>query len=636
MENTRISQNVQGPPATMADLIDRLSRFDGPPEQFLINLLAVQCLISGAQAGAVLRLTGEGQMEVVAVHPQLPRNTPAPVWLAEAAESAGAAVSAGNTAIRPLHSQDDLYGEPAQRHLVLVPLRGDRQVRGVEAFIVVGSDRNALAACAQRVELSSSMLSLYEMRLTLQRRQLDMRRLRMSLETLAGVNEHDRFLAAGMALCNELCSRLGCERVSLGLLKGRYVHVRAMSHTEKFTRKMRLVQDIEAAMEECLDQDVEVAHPSPPDATFVSRATAELSNRHGPQTVLSLPLRHKGEPAGVVTLERRMEQPWELEEVEALRLACDLTATRVVSLSQTDRWFGARLAHSARQGLAQALGPRHTWAKLGAIIGCALVLFVVFVKGAYRAEAPFVIEAMQRERVVAPFDGYLRKVMVKPTDTVVAGQTLAELDVSELELQLASNRAERDGYLTQAQAVERDSAALRDPGKLAEVQIARANARRLDAAIELLEYRVSQGRLAARIDAVVITGDLERQIGAPVKTGDVLFELSPLTSMRADLLVSEDQVADIRTGMTGELAAVGRPDIRIRFVVERINPVAEVIEQRNVFRVRARLEGLDLQAKHQFLLTGMEGVAKVDIGRRSYAWLWTRRLVNWLRMKLWW
>ena len=31
---------------------------------------------------------------------------------------------------------------------------------------------------------------------------------------------------------------------------------------------------------------------------------------------------------------------------------------------------------------------------------------------------------------------------------------------------------------------------------------------------------------------------------------------------------------------------------------------------------------------------GMEGVAKVDIDRRTYAWLWTRRLVNWVRMKL--
>jgi multidrug efflux pump subunit AcrA (membrane-fusion protein) len=636
LENTRISQSSQSSGLTMADLIDRLSRFDGPPEQFLANLLAVQCLIAGAQAGAVLRIAGEGQMEVVAVHPQLPRGATAPTWLAEAAESAGAAVAGGSTAIKPVHSQEDLYGEPARRHLVLVPLRGERQVRGVEAFIVTGGDRADLAAAAQRLELSSSMLSLYEMRLTLQRRQMDMRRLRMALETLSAVNEHEKFLASAMALCNELCTRLGCDRVSLGLLRGRYVHVRAISHTEKFTRKMRLVQDIEAAMEECLDQDVEVVQPAPPEAAFVARAAAELSSRHGPLTILSLPLRQQGEPVGVITLERRVDQPFELEEVEALRLACDLTAVRVVNLSQTDRWFGARLAHSSRQALGGVLGPKHTWIKLVAILGCAFLAFAFLAKGRYRAESPFVIEAVQRQVVPAPYDGILRKVSVKPTDTVVSGQELAELDLSELQLQLASSKAERDGYLTEAAAAQRDSMNQSDPQQLAKELMAKANAARLDAQIGLLEYRISQGRILAPIDGEVITGDLERQIGAPVKTGDVLFEISPLTSLRADLLVGEDQVADLREGQTGELAAVGRPDIRIKLVVERINPVAEVVNQRNVFRVRAQLVDLDLLQKHQYLLTGMEGVAKVDIGRQSYAWLWSRRLVNWVRMKMWW
>ena len=620
----------------MADLIERLSRFDGPPEQFLINLLAVQCLISGAQAGAVLRLGPQGQMEVVAVHPQLPRNTPPPTWLSEAVESASQAAGAGNTAIKPLHSQDDLYGEPARRNLVLVPLRGDRQIRGVEAFVVTTADRTVLAAIAQRLELSSPLLSLYEMRLTLLRRQMDMRRLRMSMETLAAVNEHDKFLASGMALCNELCTRLSCDRVSLGLLKGRYVHVKAISHTEKFTRKMRLVQDIEAAMEECLDQDVEVAFPAPEESAYVCRATQELSSRHGPMTVLSLPLRHQGDPVGVLTLERRTEQAWELEEVEALRLACDLTAARVVGLWKTDRWFGARLAGSMRTGLAGVLGPKHTWLKVCAILGFAAIIFMLVAKGTYRAEGSFVIEASQRQRVPAPFDGYLSKVLVRPTDIVHAGDVLAELDLSELRLQLASSEAERDGYLTQAAASERDASMGRDDSKLAEAEMAQANARRLEASIDLLKYRLAQGQIRAQIDGVVITGDLERQIGVPVKTGDMLFEVSPLTSMRADLLIDEDQVGDVRVGQRGQLAAVGRPDVRIDFVVERVNPVAEVVEQRNVFRVRARLEGLDLQQKHQFLLTGMEGVAKVDIDRRTYAWLWSRRLVNWLRMKLWW
>jgi len=125
------------------------------------------------------------------------------------------------------------------------------------------------------------------------------------------------------------------------------------------------------------------------------------------------------------------------------------------------------------------------------------------------------------------------------------------------------------------------------------------------------------------------------QIGAPVKTGDVLFEIAPLESLRAELSVPEDQIADVEVGQHGELATVGHPESKLSFVVERINPVAEVVNQINVFKVRVKLENVDLKGGQSWLRPGMEGVAKVDIGKKSYAWLWTRRLSNWVRMKLW-
>jgi hypothetical protein len=31
----------------------------------------------------------------------------------------------------------------------------------------------------------------------------------------------------------------------------------------------------------------------------------------------------------------------------------------------------------------------------------------------------------------------------------------------------------------------------------------------------------------------------------------------------------------------------------------------------------------------------MEGVGKIDLERRSYGFIWTRRMINWVRMKLW-
>jgi len=627
-------QGPQGGPAatmpTMGEIVDRLSRFDGPPEQFLAALLTVQCTLSGAEGGVILRVSPSGEVRVLAVHPPLRPGATAPVWLAQSVESAARVVQEGRTAIVPLHSDHALYGEPARRHVILVPLRGGGGVRGAAAFVIATGDQTVLAARRENLELSAGLLSLYEMRLTLQRRQLDLRRLRVAMETLAATNEQQRFTAAAMAICNELAARFQCDRVGFGVLKGRYVKLKGLSHTEKFSRKMKIVQDIEAAMEECLDQDVEIVHPAAGEATYISRATGELSARHGPTAVLSLPLRRGGETVGVLTLERPIDRPFDVEEIESLRLTADLATAGLLNLHEQDRWFGAKLAGAARKGLAALIGPKHTWAKVLVLAVIAAVLLLTFAQGSYQAEATFVVQAVGRRVVPAPFDGYLADVSVEPGQAVHAGQELARLSTEDLRLERASLQAERAVYQQQAHAAMAE--ALQDERKRAEARIARLQAERISARIELLDYRIRQAKLVAPIDGKVkVKGDdLKRQIDMKIATGDVLFEVVPVDDLRAELSVPEDQIADVQERMEGELATAMHPGRRVRFVVERINPVAEVSGDRNVFKVRVRLLG-----RHDWMLPGMEGSARVRIGRRSYGWLWTRRLVNWLRMKLW-
>src|SRR4051794_1224752 len=167
----------------------------------------------------------------------------------------------------------------------------------------------------------------------------ELERLKIAMETLSAVNTPVHFVAAAMALCNELASRMKAERVGIGFLKGRYVRLKALSHTEKITRQMQLVQDIESAMEECLDQDVEVIFPPPKEASFVYRSTEILSSRNGPNAVISLPLRRPipgkqpddrlGNVVAVLTVERKIDQPFTLAEIETLRLTADLSTSRL-------------------------------------------------------------------------------------------------------------------------------------------------------------------------------------------------------------------------------------------------------------------------------------------------------------------
>ena len=621
-ETGQIDRSGGGGAPSASDLIDRLSRFQGPPAEFLANLLAVQCHLAAASAGAILRAVEGSQVDVAAVFPPLKDKTP-PVWLAQAVESGPEVFAAGRTAVKPLHGPDDLYGQKAAHHLVMIPLKGaEQKVRGLAVFLVDMGDPNALRACQERLELSLSLLSLYEMRLAFQQRHGDLQRLRTGMELLAAVNEQDRFTGAAMATCNEVAAKWQCERVCLGFLQGRYVRAVAMSHTEKFSRKMKIVQDLEAAMEECLDQDVEIVHPPASSATYVARAAGELSKRHGPSMVVSLPLRKAGEPAAVLTVEWTPDAAVEAGQIESLRLACDLCTPRLVALREKDRWFGAKAARATRKGLGALVGAKHTWAKVAAVLICGFAAFLYFAEGDYNADASFVLQATQRQVVAAPFDGFLEDVKVEVDQNVVVGETLATMDRSSLRLRRAALDMERIAYVKQADLAMRD-------GKTAEAQIANAQRDKVAAQIRLLDDQIRKAVIVAPIAGMVIMGDLERHRGVPLKTGETLFHIAPLDELRAELSVPEDQIADIKVGQDGMLAAAGYADRKIPFVVERISPIAEVVDQQNVFKVRVKLQA------EPWMRLGMEGVAKVTLGRRRYAWLWSRQLVNWVRMKLW-
>ena len=161
-------------------------------------------------------------------------------------------------------------------------------------------------------------------------------------------------------------------------------------------------------------------------------------------------------------------------------------------------------------------------------------------------------------------------------------------------------------------------------------KLQRQTPKKTQAQINLLEYMVGRARITSPLSGVTVEGDLKRQIGAPVKTGDVLFEVSPLDSLRAILNIPEDQITEVKVGLSGELATASFPALKIPFVVERIEPVARVVDRHNVFEVRVKLSEI-----HPWMRPGMEGVGKITIDERSYAWIWTRKIVNWVRMKLW-
>lgn len=590
--------------ALASNIFDQVLRFPGERPEFAALLLAAAFTSKMIRNGVIFTWNGSEQPPTIqSTLPKLPDET-LPGWM----EPVLSHLAGGAT---PLHVHvfppvNVTGGARQSRGELLVPLSPAENAYA--AFEMSDIQPAAMSALMHNMEFFSSLWRFYELR---QRGDLG-DALAPAMAVLSSVNQTDRFQKFAMSLCNEMSSRFGCDRVSLGFVKSRYTRVAAMSHTEKFGKGMNLIRAIEVAMEECVDQDAETVFPEPPGFTGVSRGAGELARQFGSGSVIVLPLRHDDETMAAICLEKATANSPDAREMKVLRLVGELVAPRLIELRQHDRWFGARLWGWFTRRMKSLLGPTHTLAKLASLACLAAAIWLAVAKGEYRV-------------VAAPFDGFVHAVHVRPGEALEQDKTLmVELETSELRSLLAMRRAEQRSY-------EKDAALARRDNKLAESQVAEAKVEQADAECRLLEEKIRHAKIYAPLDGVTLSGDWTKKIGAPVKQGDPLFEVAPINDMEADLYIPEEDISDIKVGQEGELAAAGRPDAKVRFRVVRITPMAELVKQKNVFRVQAKLVN-----PPEWLRPGIEGVAKVDVDERLLIEIWTRRALNWVRMKLWW
>jgi biotin carboxyl carrier protein len=450
----------------------------------------------------------------------------------------------------------------------------------------------------------------------------DINRMREALDVLAVINGQRKYSPAIMALVNEVTSRLEAERACLGWVSAPYVRVVAVSGTEKFERKMEILQELESAMEECRDQDEELVWPAPSNSTAIYHDHEVYARKSGSACLLSVPIRDGGEVVGVLTVERPSHEFTE-SEAWGLRVIGDQIAPRLMDLKKKSRWFGARLATSVRELLAKVLSPKHTWLKFAAIVTSIILFLSLLVPFSYRVSATFIVRPDSLAHMPAPFEGFIAKAGVRPGDLVVAGQTLLALDDRDLSIQQAETRAEIRRHGAEAELAEAD-------GELAELRVARAQKNQAQARLDFFEYQLTRAEVKAPFDGVVVQGDLRERIGAPVKQGEVLLQVSKLDGLYVEIRLPERDIDLIGASRSGQVVFSSRPDLQFPFTVEMISPAAQADGEGNAFTLRARLE-----EDADWLRPGMSGIARLNAGDRTLAWRATHRIIDFIRMRLW-
>ena len=220
------------------------------------------------------------------------------------------------------------------------------------------------------------------------------------------------------------------------------------------------------------------------------------------------------------------------------------------------------------------------------------------------------VEPVVRRFSVAPYDGKLKSSSVRPGDIVTAGQLLANMDDRELQLELIDTMAERAH-----ESMKRDQAM--DAHETSEAKLAELEMERLESKYKLLRNRETQLEITTPIDGVVLKGDLDDAVGAPVKVGQTLFEIAPLNPIKLELAIAEVDLPSVEPGMTIKARLDGYQGETICGEVKKIHPRSEIRDTKNVFVAEVEFENPE-----NALRPGMSGVARVKSRIRPLGWIW--------------
>jgi multidrug resistance efflux pump len=452
------------------------------------------------------------------------------------------------------------------------------------------------------------------------------------LDLVAQVMHEQRFGAATLLLVNGIGAYFGAEQVALGWLQGDAMRAVAISHIDRFEHNTELVQLIEQAFREALGQPGPLWHQadagsgpgSGVDPLLV--AHAQLGRMLKFARLYSLPLADGvGATRAVLLLGFKDALPAPPASADLL-LAMSFLQPWLHDLQQRDRWWGARFADWARQRLARLIGPGRVWGRVATLAGSALLLFAIFGSWDYRIEATSQLTTDSMRLVSAQFDGRIEQVLVSAGDVVRQGELMATLDTRELHQQEMDSLAER-------QRLDAEADKARAVGNLAELGIAQARRAQADAKLTRIVQYLAQARALAPFDGIVVSGERKELLNAPVKKGDNLFRVARIDGLYVEIMVPERDVRYVAPGATGELRLLSHPDQKVRFKMSTMIPIAQVKGQEgNHFLIKARL----LQAPEAWWRPGMSGIVLIDGGRQNVTWILTHKLIDTLRMKLWW
>jgi len=583
-------------------------------EKILQTWLSHQCRMLSGSIHAVL-LTGppdEGPYNRTLFWPDKQRDDSALSRLAQAA------LHTKQVVLKSRNNEVENTGEPLDA--IACPLFLSGRLFGVVAVEMTNRSKSIQQATARQVQAGAKWLeAIIQLHGSTSKEQL------VNLVDLVATGlEHEQFRVAATEVTNELAERFSCQRVSLGFLRYNRVRVEAVSHSTRIDQHSNIVRAIRDAMSESLDQGATVVYPVESDDTVLAtRFHGQLVKAQPGTVICTLPLIKNGKAVGALLLERVVDKPFTAETVEQCEQIGLLLGPVLETRRRDERPLPSKVFESLRNGCAKLFGPRHLPLKVGVALSAVLLIWLSLASATFRISSDSVLEAKICRSVVAPQQGFISAAHVRAGDLVREGDLMATLDDQELRLEQRKWQSQR------AQLLKEYRKALAGFDR-AEVAILHAKRTQAEAQLKLVEQQLTRATLVAPFSGLIVKGDLSQALGSPVTRGEVLYEVAPTDEYRVVLKVDDRDIGLVSLEQRGQLKLSGIPDKSINITIDRLTPVSATEEGHNYFRVEAVMD-----SHSDLMRPGMEGIAKIEIGREKLLWIWTRRLVDWLRLFVW-
>jgi hypothetical protein len=412
-------------------------------EEFCGSWLVIQANVIGGVSDGVVVLQKPGATTFAPVA-FFPEESPRRSHLASVSERV---LAEGRGVVEPVETEDaDAIGP---RYQLGYPIRTDGQVRGVVGVDIDWRNEAQLQSAMRDLQWGSAWLELF-LRRHADPMEASRLRLKLALELVSTLLEQEGLKEGAAGFSTELASRLGCDRVTIGLLKRRRMRVTAVSHSAQFDRRSNLLRAVETAMEEATDQVEPVVYPPDRESTpVVAHAHEMLIRESGAGSAVTFPLVSADKVVGAISLERPPGKRFDLPTLELCEAVAAVAGPIIDLKHSNERSLPVHAAGSTASLWKKIFGPGHPGLKLVAITAAAALTFLAFAVGDYRISANTTVEGVVQRAVSAPFNGYVSEAPFRAGDLVREGEPIALLDDRELRLERIKLVSQREQYRRQ-------------------------------------------------------------------------------------------------------------------------------------------------------------------------------------------